>query len=127
LYCNIANSLAPLLKSLPTGVLQQVTIQFPDPWFKQRHLKRRMVQPELVDLLATYMVEEGKLFLQSDVESVAIEMRHRIQAHSYFQPQHTQTWLDINPFPIPTEREIATIAHNKPVYRALFQKKSDRF
>ncbi|MCU0536896.1 MAG: tRNA (guanosine(46)-N7)-methyltransferase TrmB [Hydrococcus sp. Prado102] len=125
LYCNIANSLAPLLKSLPTGVLQQATIQFPDPWFKQRHLKRRMVQPELVDLLATYMVEGGRLFLQSDVESVAIEMRSRIQAHPNFQ-QHSHTWLETNPFPIPTEREIATLAHNKPVYRALFQKKSDR-
>jgi tRNA (guanine-N7-)-methyltransferase len=124
LYCNIANSLAPLLKSLPTSVLQQVTIQFPDPWFKQRHLKRRMVQPELVDLLANYLVKGGKLFLQSDVQSVAVEMRSLIQAHPCFQQQHSQTWLETNPFPISTEREIATMAHNKPVYRALFQKSS---
>ncbi len=124
LFCNINNSLSPLLKSLPAGVLQWLTIQFPDPWFKQRHMKRRVVQPELVHLLATYLVDEGIIFLQSDVESVAIEMRDRFQENPGFQKQHLETWLETNPFPVPTEREIATLAHNKPVYRVLFQQKT---
>jgi tRNA (guanine-N7-)-methyltransferase len=123
LYCNINNSLASLLASLPTGVLQWVSIQFPDPWFKQRHMKRRVVQPELVNLLAQYLVEGGTIFLQSDVEEIAIEMRDRIRANPIFERQHRETWLETNPFPVPTEREIATLNHQKPVYRALFQKR----
>ena len=47
LSCNANNTLRPLLQSLPSGWLQRVTIQFPDPWFKKRHHKRRVVQPEL--------------------------------------------------------------------------------
>ncbi len=43
LFCNVNNPLAPLLKSLSPGTLQRVTIQFPDPWFKNRHAKRRML------------------------------------------------------------------------------------
>jgi len=46
LFCNVSNSIAPLLASYQPGQLRQVTIQFPDPWFKKRHQKRRVVQPE---------------------------------------------------------------------------------
>ncbi|MGK7875723.1 MAG: tRNA (guanosine(46)-N7)-methyltransferase TrmB [Xenococcaceae cyanobacterium] len=119
LFGNVNNSLTILLESLPVGILQYVTIQFPDPWFKQRHIKRRVVQPELVDILATYLVDGGIVFLQSDVESVAQEMRDRFQEHPNFQKQH-QDWLATNPLPVPTEREKSTLSHNKPVYRALF-------
>ena len=57
LFCNINPFLNSLLASLNSDVLQWVTIQFPDPWFKYRHLKRRVVQPELVDTLAQYLVD----------------------------------------------------------------------
>jgi tRNA (guanine-N7-)-methyltransferase len=124
LYCNINNSLAPLLASLPKDVLQCVSIQFPDPWFKQRHMKRRVVQPELVNLLAEYLIEGGTIFLQSDVEEIAIEMRDRFRANPIFKQHHKETWLETNPFPVPTEREIATLNKNQPVYRALFKKLS---
>lgn len=122
LFCNINHSIADLLQSLPVGVLKWITIQFPDPWFKQRHLKRRVVQPEIVDCLATYLIEEGLIFLQSDVELVATEMSDRFRSHPSLQQQHLEPWLEINPFPIATEREIATLAKGKPVYRTLFKK-----
>lgn len=122
LFGNINNSLASLLQSLRADVFKYASIQFPDPWFKQRHMKRRVVQPELVENLATYLIEEGIVFLQSDVITVASEMRDRFAKHPQFQQQHSQPWLNTNPFPIPTEREIATLAHNDPVYRALFKK-----
>lgn len=122
LFCNINISYTPLLQSLQRGVLKWITIQFPDPWFKQRHMKRRVVQPELVDALATYLIEEGIIFVQSDVESVAIEMRERISKNPHFRQLHRETWLETNPFSVPTEREIATLTNNEPVYRAGFQK-----
>ncbi|NES96908.1 MAG: tRNA (guanosine(46)-N7)-methyltransferase TrmB [Desertifilum sp. SIO1I2] len=121
LFCNANNSLQPLLVSLPTGVLQRVTIQFPDPWFKKRHQKRRVVQPELVEQLALALPEGAEVFLQSDVEEVALQMRSLFDESPVFQPT-TAGWLETNPLPIPTEREIATLARNFPVYRALFHK-----
>lgn len=120
LFCNVNNSLVPLLASLPAGTLQRVTIQFPDPWFKKRQAKRRVVQPELVDTLAMYLTSGGVVFLQSDIEAVAVEMRDRFEAHPAFHRQHTDTWLATNPLPVPTEREISTLSGGDPVYRALF-------
>ena len=120
LFCNVNNSLKPLLETLQVGTLQRVTIQFPDPWFKKRQVKRRVVQPELVDTLAAYLIDGGEVFLQSDVEAVAVEMCDRFEAHPAFQKQGTETWLATNPLPVPTEREVSTLAHGEPVYRALF-------
>jgi len=122
LFCNANNSIQPILASLPTGALQRVTIQFPDPWFKQKHLKRRMVQPELVNELATYLATNGEVFIQSDVKEVATEIHERFSAHPVFQRQSDEYWLTENPLPIPTERELATMKRGAPVYRALFKK-----
>ena len=119
LFCNVNNPLAPLLESLSPKTLQRVTLQFPDPWFKNRHAKRRLVQTELVAELATYLAIGGVVFLQSDIEALAVEMCSRICAHPAFQRQ-AQDWLTKNPLPLPTEREKSTLSRGEPVYRAMF-------
>ncbi|MDJ0525119.1 MAG: tRNA (guanosine(46)-N7)-methyltransferase TrmB, partial [Microcystis sp. M53600_WE12] len=82
---------------------------------------RRVVQPELVIALAKYMVAGGWVFLQSDVESIALEMTERFQAHPHFVRQHQTPWLEENIFPVPTEREKSTYNKGQPVYRSLFR------
>ncbi|AUT00041.1 tRNA (guanosine(46)-N7)-methyltransferase TrmB [Nostoc sp. CENA543] len=121
-FCNANNSLKVLLSSLPPGILQRVTIQFPDPWFKTRHAKRRVVQPELVADLANYLAVGGVVFLQSDMEFIALEMCDRFTENPHFQRVHTNKWLAENPLPVPTEREVATQNKGEPVYRALFER-----
>jgi len=120
LFCNVNNSLRSLLSSLPKGTLQRVTIQFPDPWFKNRHAKRRLVQPELVAELVSYLSVGGVVFLQSDIEALAVEMCDRFDADPAFQRQSSQDWLPENPLPVQTEREKSTLSRGEPVYRALF-------
>lgn len=119
LFGNINQPLRSLFSSLPTGILQRVTIQFPDPWFKHRQAKRRVVQPELVAELATYIAPEGIVFIQSDIEVLAVEMCDRFSAHFAFQRQG-KAWLAENPLIVPTEREKSTLSRGKPVYRAVF-------
>ncbi len=122
LFCNVNHSLRSLLSSLPTGTLQRVTIQFPDPWFKTRHGKRRIVQPQLVEELADYLAPGGIVFLQSDIEFVAVEMRDRFVANPAFHRLGTGKWLAQNPLPVSTEREISTTEKGEPVYRAVFER-----
>jgi len=113
-----------LLPSLPQNSLEFITIQFPDPWFKRRHNKRRVVQPELVRILVDYLIEGGTIFLQSDIEEVALEMRKRFVANSLLVVQHQEFWLAENPLPVPTERELYVLEDQKPVYRVLLKKVS---
>ncbi|KAL6781634.1 hypothetical protein ACKKBF_B08820 [Auxenochlorella protothecoides x Auxenochlorella symbiontica] len=82
---NATLSLGPVLRSYP-GRLDLVTIQFPDPQFKRRHRKRRIVQRGLVDSVAELMPRGGRVFLQSDVLEVAEDMRDHFLAHPAFSP-----------------------------------------
>ncbi len=123
LFCNANTSLAEVLTSFKLNPLQQVSIQFPDPWFKKRHQKRRVVQPELVQCLANFLPEEGRVVLQSDVADVAQEMCDRFTEHDAFHRTQTD-WMTISPFPAQTDREQLTLAKGLPVYRAIFIKQT---
>ncbi|MBI4780190.1 MAG: tRNA (guanosine(46)-N7)-methyltransferase TrmB [Oscillatoriophycideae cyanobacterium NC_groundwater_1537_Pr4_S-0.65um_50_18] len=122
IFCNVNNSLRSLLTALPAGSLQRISIQFPDPWFKKRHQKRRVVQPDLVEELALHLAPGGLVFLQSDVKAVEEEMCDRFQEHPAFVRQSLD-WLEVNPLAVPTEREQSTLLRGEPVYRAMFERR----
>lgn len=115
--------LQPLLGSLPMGVLQFVSINFPDPWFKRRHHKRRLVTPELVQTLATYLRPHGKVFIQTDVEELSKNICCLFASNPCFQP--VDEFASQNPFGIPTERENSVIRLGRFIYRALFERKAE--
>ncbi len=119
IFCNANNSLRSVLANYPGG-LQRVSIQFPDPWFKKRHQKRRVVQPELVCVLADLMVRsDSMVWLQSDIESVCVEMCDRFDEHPAFSRDGIK-WLGDSPFPAKTDRERVTQEKGLPVYRARY-------
>jgi tRNA (guanine-N7-)-methyltransferase len=119
LFANINVSIDPLLSSLPAGKLQRVSIQYPDPCFKTKHAKRRMVQPQIIADIAKYLAPSGSVFLQSDLEWVAREMCDRFDEHPSFTRDRAE-WIDPNPLLVPTERETATLNKGLPVYRAIY-------
>mmetsp|Transcript_15676 Transcript_15676/g.15806 ORF Transcript_15676/g.15806 Transcript_15676/m.15806 type:complete len:307 (-) Transcript_15676:112-1032(-) len=104
--------------------IKGVTIHFPDPHFKKRHKKRRVLTPTLVDILADRLSPNSYVFIQSDILDVMEDMLSHLQAHSYFSlaPNYHLNLLTHNPplTSVQTEREIATIAKNMPVYRMKF-------
>ena len=123
LFGSINYSATEILDSLPSNIIHYITVQFPDPWFKKKHNKRRVIQPELVDTLVDYLISDGTILLQSDIKEVAIEMSNRFADHQLLVRQHPETWLQDNPLPVPTERELYVLKDNLPVYRVLFKKK----
>jgi tRNA (guanine-N7-)-methyltransferase len=118
-FCNANISLGDVLRALPVGCLKRVSIQFPDPWFKQKHHKRRLVQPQLVAQLAEALPSGGEVIVQSDVELLEQEMCDRFAAHPAFT-RHSANWLTENPLPVATEREISVQRRGLAVYRAVF-------
>jgi len=117
-FCNAMLWLGQLIKDIPDGILQAVTIQFPDPWFKKRHAKRRMVNEEMVETIAEHLAPLGRVFVQTDIETLAGEMFELFRNDSRF----TEIETDANPFPVKTERENAVEDKGLPVYRCLFHK-----
>ena len=64
-----------LLAALPPACLDAVFIFFPDPWPKKRHHKRRLVQLELLDLLASRLKLHGRARFASDDADYALQVR----------------------------------------------------
>ncbi len=117
-FCNAMVALDKLLGNIPSELLQTVTIQFPDPWFKKKHAKRRMVNAELVETVVEKLAENGKIFVQTDIEFLAEEMFELFRANKKISEFPT----DKNPFPVKTEREAAVEEKDLPVYRTMFEK-----
>lgn len=117
-FCNAMLWLERLLADIPEGRLQMVTIQFPDPWFKNRHAKRRMVNAELVEAVVKKLTNGGRVFVQTDIEFLADEMFALFRA----APLLSENLTSENPFPIKTEREKAVEDKSLPVYRTIFVK-----
>jgi tRNA (guanine-N7-)-methyltransferase len=124
LFANVNVSLPPWLAALPPGRLQLVTLQFPDPWFKKRHHKRRVLQPALLHALAAALPEGGELFLQSDVLDVIEPQVELVEASGAFvrPADDGRPWRADNPLPVPTERERHVIEQGLPVYRVLYRR-----
>ncbi len=115
-FCNAMLWLDRLIGDVPPGILQAVTIQFPDPWFKKKHAKRRMVNDAMVDTIAQRLSPGGRVFVQTDIESLAEEMFELFSADKRF----VEEAIADNPFPVKTERERAVKDRGLTVYRKLF-------
>jgi tRNA (guanine-N7-)-methyltransferase len=124
LFCNANVSLQAWLAALPAGQLELVSIQFPDPWFKKKHHKRRVLQPELLLAIAAALAPGKRLFLQSDVPAVIDPMVALTEACGCFSrpADDARPWRASNPLPVPTERETYVLNQGLPVYRVLFER-----
>lgn len=47
--------------------IRQVHINFPDPWFKNRHSHRRLMQRDTLDALVSRLQPDGTLYLATDI------------------------------------------------------------
>jgi tRNA (guanine-N7-)-methyltransferase len=124
LFANANISLPAWLEALPQGRLALVSLQFPDPWFKRKHHKRRVLQPALLHALALALEPGRQLFVQSDVRELIEPMLALVEASGCFSwPESKATpWLPHNPLPLPTERERHVLAQGLPVWRLLFSR-----
>ncbi|MCP9808926.1 tRNA (guanosine(46)-N7)-methyltransferase TrmB [Cyanobium sp. HWJ4-Hawea] len=124
LFCNANVSLQTWLQQLGGSQLELVSIQFPDPWFKNRHHKRRVLQPELLLAIAAALDPGRELFIQSDVLAVIEPMVELIEASGCFARPSTDElpWRHNNPLACPTERETLVLQEGLPVYRVLYQR-----
>ena len=67
------------------GELETVYINFPDPWPKKRHIKRRLIKPEFVKLIGQKLAPEGQIHLATDSEPYASEMLEYCNAEPLLQ------------------------------------------
>jgi tRNA (guanine-N7-)-methyltransferase len=66
--------------------VQAVYVFFPDPWWKQRHRKRRLVTPEFVETVGRILEPTGRLHIVTDVEEYFEMVKEVVGNTAFFQP-----------------------------------------
>jgi len=84
-----------LTHMLAPASLAGIHIFFPDPWHKKRHHKRRLIQPPLVQLLASRLQPGGYIHLATDWQDYAGQMLAVLSA----EPLLRNTVADYAPRP----------------------------
>ena len=70
---------------LSEGALDELILEFPDPWHKTRHHKRRIVQPAFAALVASRLKPGGLFRLATDWVPYAEHMREVLDASPDFE------------------------------------------
>ena len=65
--------------------LKSISLNFPDPWFKKRHYKRRVIQPELINILSKLLQKGTLIFIKTDVKDLFDYMDFALSNNFYFK------------------------------------------
>lgn len=111
-----------LLPRVPAASVARLYMHFPDPWWKKRHLKRRLIGDTLLDEIARVLRPDGEFFLQTDVAERASLHLAAIAEHPAFALAGREGYLDDNPYGARSNREARAALDGLPVYRTLARK-----
>jgi tRNA (guanine-N7-)-methyltransferase len=112
-----AKLLVPRL--FPPASLSALHVQFPDPWWKKRHRKRRLVDVELAALMRSLLREGGIVDFRTDVQAYARAAVQTWEEAGFVNAAGPgQLWTE--PPEALSTRERRYARTGQPVYRARF-------
>lgn len=92
LYLADANDV--LEECIPSDSLDRVQLYFPDPWHKKKHHKRRIVQPQFLQLIRSKLKVAGVMHIATDWEPYAEQILELIDnAPGYKNPAGTGNFI----------------------------------
>lgn len=123
----ISGNAQPLLaQRVPAGSLEAVHVYFPDPWWKKRHRKRRVVNEQSVMSFLAALRPGGRLHFWTDVLDyfeATIEMIAAI-APEFGVPIPEEQAVSTHDLDYRTHFERRSRQNRIPVYRVRYEKKA---
>jgi len=103
--------------------LETVFLNFPDPWWKAKHEKRRIINGAFAGLLASRLKQGGQFQIQTDVASLLEEELEHLEARSDLRNVHGKGRLaPLKPTRARTHREKKCVHKGIVVFRAVLEK-----
>jgi tRNA (guanine-N7-)-methyltransferase len=115
-----ARLLAPRI--FRAGSLAAVHVHFPDPWWKRKHERRRLVDDGMSTLLLRLLRPGGLLDFRTDVERYALDAVERLEEAGFDNTLGPGRFADRDPDEIPSTREKRYLATGQPVWRLRLQR-----
>ena len=105
--------------------VKSISFNFPDPWFKKRHHKRRIIQPEFLNMLS-YSLQKGSLiFIKTDVKDLYDYMDCVISNNLNFKKIDIKDFNyseSFNPNKVKTNREKYVIVNQLDIFERIYIK-----
>ena len=105
--------------------LRSISFNFPDPWFKKRHYKRRVIQPEFINNLSSSMQTGSLIFIKTDVKDLFDYMDCTISSNFNFKKIDINRFNyheSFNPNNLQTNREKYVILNELDVFERIYIK-----
>lgn len=113
---NFKSVLAP---SIQRGIsIETIYVNFPDPWFKDKHKKRRFVNLKFLKAMADFLPSETEFVFQTDQQFLFEETIEVLQDSTYTDIEY----FDESPYGITTDWEDAKRNEGSRIYRMRFKK-----
>jgi len=121
-----ADAREALTRLRPDASIEAFFLHFPDPWWKKKHAKRLVMNPELLDQIARLLRPGGEFYVQTDVEERAEQYEAQIGAHEAFEPagdKDGSARMEENPYNARSPREHHAIRDGLPVTRLRYRRR----
>ena len=105
--------------------LKSISINFPDPWFKKRHFKRRVIQPEFINMLSNSLQKGTLIFIKTDVKDLFDYMDSTISSNFYLKKLNKKDFNyseSFNPSKVKTNREKYVILNQLEIFERIYIK-----
>ncbi len=111
---NMKNVLEPCIAQ--GAVIEEIYINFPDPWFKARHHKRRVMSKRLIDAVQTWLPAGTKWIYQTDQKHLFDDTRTLLEENGITNIRY----FDEAPYGLTTKWENAKVLAGEKIYRMAF-------
>jgi tRNA (guanine-N7-)-methyltransferase len=126
---NLQNVFANMSVDLPRLFaplsVQRFHLNFPDPWFKSRQHKRRVVGESLVLDIHQALAPGGELFVQTDIFDIALEAMAALESEiprRFANALAPWSFFPHNPFAACSRRERQCQTEGARIWRLLYRK-----
>ncbi len=103
--------------------LDAIWLNFPDPWWKSKHEKRRVINGPFAQVLASRLKPGGRFYIQTDVATLLEEELDHLEARGDLVNPHGRGRLSPRKLSLArTHREKKCDEQGIPVFRAVLEK-----
>jgi len=125
IFGNANNILNDIQSKFIIKNLKSLSLNFPDPWFKKRHHKRRVIQPEFINILSDSLQKGTLIFIKTDVKDLFDYIDYTISSNIDFKTIDKKDFNcseSFNPIKVKTDREKHVIVNQLNIYEKIYIK-----
>ena len=105
--------------------ITSISLNFPDPWFKKKHHKRRVIQPKFVNFLSNSLQRRSLIFIKTDVKELFNYMELTILESTKLKKLADEDFRSnesFNPNKVQTNREKYALLNQLKIYESIYIK-----